>query len=462
MDTISFKLDAFEGPLDLLLHLVSKHKLNIYDIEISLLLEQYLLYIEGIETRDYEQAADFLEMAARLIYIKTCYLLPQPEEAEELKRSLQGRMIEYSLCKWAAQRLREDYAGGTIFVRAPVKLPVNKQYTRLHDKQELYEAYMMISAKVKEYKPLRANMFSPIVARRIVSVESKITEILERLYTKGSFEMSHLYDGMEERSERIAAFLAVLELTKSGRIFLNDDNTLIELRRPQSEGDADTYDDAQGADDTDNTNNTDDTDYTEDEPAYEEDALKDTAEEVLEAEDASEMSEDGEAEHTEASDMAAFAEAVSDEQDSTAAPDDEPEEDPPAAKDKPVKSYSMQLAQSAHTVTLRVDEPVLSAEEVGEFVSLFDEPAEDFIALFDERGADDEPEAVAVFAPIAFPEPPKQEAHDDTDEQATCDYTDEPYRAAFKPNYYARRYYWGSAPLADGRRSFRAAWNMRI
>ncbi|MBR6102455.1 MAG: segregation/condensation protein A [Ruminococcus sp.] len=237
MESISFKLETFEGPLDLLLHLVTKHKLNIYDIEISLLLEQYLTYIEGLDVKDYEQAADFLEMAARLIYIKTCYLLPQPEEAEELKKELQGSLIEYSVCKLAAQMLRESYAGGLIFVREPVKLPVNKQYTREHDKQELFDAYTAISSKVKEYKPLRATMFSPIVSHRIVSVESKITDILHRLFSVGHFDMSALYDGMEDRSERIAAFLAVLELTKSGRICLNDDNTVIELRAEPREGD---------------------------------------------------------------------------------------------------------------------------------------------------------------------------------------------------------------------------------
>lgn len=235
MRDLQFKLETFEGPLDLLLHLVTKHKLNIYDIEISLLLEQYLEYLDRAEIKDYEQAADFLEMAARLIYIKTCYLLPQPEEAEELKKELQGRMIEYSLCKLAAGKLREGYAGGLVFVRKPVKLPVNKLYTRLHDKQELYDAYRAIASKVKEYTPLRADMFSPIVSRKIVSVESKITDILQRLYLTGTFEMAHLYDGMEDRSERIAAFLAVLELTKSGRIFLNEDNTLIELREDSSE-----------------------------------------------------------------------------------------------------------------------------------------------------------------------------------------------------------------------------------
>lgn len=231
MAAISFKLETFEGPMDLLLHLVSKHKLNIYDIEISLLLEQYLDYMSKIEVQDYEQAADFLEMAARLIYIKTCYLLPKPEEAEELKKELEGRMIEYSLCRLTAQKLREQYAGGSIFVRRAVRLPVNKTYNRTLDVIELYNAYMAISTKAREYHPLRANVFSPIVAHKIVSVESKITQILELLYTTGSFKMSELYDGMSGRSERIAAFLAVLELTKSGRIALNDDNTEVTLRR---------------------------------------------------------------------------------------------------------------------------------------------------------------------------------------------------------------------------------------
>ena len=236
MAAISFKLETFEGPLDLLLHLVSKHKLNIYDIEISLLLEQYLDYMSKIETQDYEQAADFLEMAARLIYIKTCYLLPKPEEAEELKKELEGRMIEYSLCRLTAQKLRERYAGGSIFVRQAVKLPVNKTYSRTHDVAELYNAYMAISTKAREYHPLRANVFSPIVAHKIVSVESKITQILELLYTTGGFKLSELYEGMSSRSERIAAFLAVLELTKSGRIALNDDNTEVTLRRDYDPG----------------------------------------------------------------------------------------------------------------------------------------------------------------------------------------------------------------------------------
>ncbi|WP_294472957.1 ScpA family protein [uncultured Ruminococcus sp.] len=227
MSAALFKLDMFEGPLDLLLHLITKHKLNIYDIEIAVLLEQYLEYMEGLEEEDFEDAADFLEMAARLIYIKTASLLPRENEGEELKKELQGSLIEYSLCKMAAAKLKEIYAGGEIFVRQPMKLPVNKTFTGTMDKQKLYDAYLGMSAKARKVKPLRAEMFSPIVSHRIVSVTSKIIHVLKMLITQGECFLTSMYDGCADKSERVAVFLAVLELTKSGRIFLNDDNTRV-------------------------------------------------------------------------------------------------------------------------------------------------------------------------------------------------------------------------------------------
>ena len=194
MSAAQFKLDMFEGPLDLLLHLISKHKLNIYDIEISLLLEQYMDYINDLDHEDYEDAADFLEMAARLIYIKTCSLLPHDEESKELKKELEGRIIEYSLCKQAAQTLREVYVGDLVFIRTAIKLPVNKTYTREHDPQCLYDAYMGISKKARESVPLKAKMFEPIVSHKIVSVTSKIIHVLKRLYKHGECDMGDLYD----------------------------------------------------------------------------------------------------------------------------------------------------------------------------------------------------------------------------------------------------------------------------
>lgn len=230
---VQFKLDAFQGPLDLLLHLISKHKLNICDVEISLLLDQYLEYMNNLDEQDYESAGEFLEMAARLIYIKTVSLLPQPEEAQELKKDLEGQIIEYSICKKAAKSLKESYQGGNIFVRNPVAVIINKSYTRIHEPEAIYNAYMGISAKSRNSKPLRAEMFSPIVSKKIVSVTSKIIFVLKKLYRTGTYNMSELYDGVTGRSERVATFLAVLELTKSGRIYINDDNTQIEFIRKE-------------------------------------------------------------------------------------------------------------------------------------------------------------------------------------------------------------------------------------
>lgn len=230
MEQISFKLEVFEGPLDLLLYLISKHKLNINDIPIYTLLEQYLDYIDRMSEQNMDIAGEFLEMAARLVYIKTVSLLPQKEEAEQLKKELQGRLIEYSLCKKAAELMKERYIGNVNAVRKPAILEIDSTYTNIHDPQELFNAYMKIQRKPPE-EQVRADTFNSIVKRKMVSVTSKIIFVLRCLYRSGSCLMNRLFDGMNDRSERVATFLAVLELTKSGRIWLNDDNTEITFNR---------------------------------------------------------------------------------------------------------------------------------------------------------------------------------------------------------------------------------------
>lgn len=231
MGILTFKLQDFEGPLDLLLYLITKHKLDIYNIQISALLEQYLDYVEGISEYDFEYAGEFLEMAARLILIKTLSLLPKHEEADEMKRELQGRLIEYSLCKQAAQKLTQAYVGDKIFVRKPTELQAIKTYTQTHNPEDLINAYFGISDKKLKDNPIEASVFKPIVSKKIVSVTSKVVFLLRRLYKTGKCNMNEIFEGMTEKSEKIATFLAILELTKTGRIFLNDDNTEINFER---------------------------------------------------------------------------------------------------------------------------------------------------------------------------------------------------------------------------------------
>lgn len=230
---MSFKLEVFEGPLDLLLHLISKHKLNINDIPIVLLVDQYMEYISDMSEQNMDIAGEFLEMAAHLVYIKTVSLLPKHEEAEVMKKELEGRLIEYSLCKRAAELMQLKYIGGNITVRKPMKLEYDNTYAVIHDPEELLKAYLGITVKKTE-EPVKQESFNTIVKKKIVSVTSKIIYVLRRLYTTGECRTDGLFEGVTDRSERVAVFLAILELTKSGRILLNDDNTMIKFNTEYS------------------------------------------------------------------------------------------------------------------------------------------------------------------------------------------------------------------------------------
>lgn len=99
MEQLNYKIDVFEGPMDLLLHLISKHKLNINDIPIVELVNQYLDYVRQMQEQDFDIAGEFLEMAARLIYIKTVSLLPRHEEAEILKKNLPENLLNIRIVK---------------------------------------------------------------------------------------------------------------------------------------------------------------------------------------------------------------------------------------------------------------------------------------------------------------------------------------------------------------------------
>lgn len=218
METISYKLPVFEGPLDLLLYLVQKNKLNIYDIPIAELLDQYMETIRRMQEVDLDVATEFLEMAARLVQIKSSMLLPRHEEAEELKRELTGELIEYQLCQEAARRLAVRNIGGDLFTREPMELEPDLTYRRTHETREIWEAYLAAAGRGKRRLPPPAQAFKGIVARKIVSVASKISYVLRRLYSQSSISYDSLFLTAENKSELVATFLALLELVKEKRI----------------------------------------------------------------------------------------------------------------------------------------------------------------------------------------------------------------------------------------------------
>ena len=229
-ETLSYKFDVFEGPLDLLLNLIAKNKLNIYDIPIAELLEQYMAQIHEMQAADMDVASEFLEMAARLVHIKSVSLLPKKEEEAALKQELTGQLLEYQQCKEAAMRLRERFSLDGI-VRAQADIPADLTYKRHHKPQELLSAYLSMLGKKKPPESQKPeDTISKLITRRVVSVASQIVFVLRSLWKKRHVSLKELFRGKNDPSERVAAFLAVLELVKDKRLRVDGDGEDCEIK----------------------------------------------------------------------------------------------------------------------------------------------------------------------------------------------------------------------------------------
>lgn len=229
MEKLQYRLENFEGPLDLLLGLISKNKIDIYDIPIAELLEQYMEQIELMREADLDVASEFLEMASRLVYIKTAALLPRQEDEEDPRMELTGLLLEYQQCKQAAGVLRGMAAFNTV-PRPAQELPADYTYKRLHDPRELGQALRAAWGKGRSLMPPKPESFSALVSARIVSVASQTVYVLRTLWKRGSIAYRALFAGKAERSARVAVFLALLELIKNRRVRVEGEGDLCEVR----------------------------------------------------------------------------------------------------------------------------------------------------------------------------------------------------------------------------------------
>ncbi len=224
MAELTFKINDFEGPLDLLLHLISKHKMQLFDIRIYQLIDQYLDYIGNIGQEQLEPTSEFVEMAARLVYMKSVALLPRSEEKEELERELTGQLIEYALCKQAANRLRDRSEGINFFVREPMVIKLPNDYNRKHDPLKLLDAFRAVQGRNRKEPDIER--FEPLVTAPVVSVESRVIHIMGSLRKKNRRNISEFFAHTSGRSETVATFLGILELIRNGRITVDDDGTV--------------------------------------------------------------------------------------------------------------------------------------------------------------------------------------------------------------------------------------------
>lgn len=226
MEQLKFKVEDFEGPLDLLLSLVMKNQMNLYDIEIVSLIDQYLAVVQGVSAEQMEAASEFIEMAARLVQMKSFLLLPKSEEAERMKEELTGLLVEYSLCKQVAASLKDLGQGVFLAVRRPMELTQPTEYALRHDARLLQEAYGAIQGKKRKKAPPRQEQFEPLTSAPFVSVGARIVHVLRGLIVGKVKRLNQLFSAKDTKSSTVATFLAVLELIRAGRVSLNEQEEL--------------------------------------------------------------------------------------------------------------------------------------------------------------------------------------------------------------------------------------------
>lgn len=233
MGTVSYRLDSFEGPLDLLLTLIQKNKVSIYDIPILEITDQYMEIINSEENTDLDYTGEFLVMASQLLYIKSKMLLPKPEtdEEEDPREDLATRLLLYKKYKEASEELRKtEFATKHMIFRESEKIDFPlPAYSRHHDLDELMEAFdMIMSRRERKAAPDKA-AFSGIVGREKVSVDDMVEKICNRLHGKKKITFISLFSENISKPEMIATFLAILEMIKLSKIYAQTDENTKEL-----------------------------------------------------------------------------------------------------------------------------------------------------------------------------------------------------------------------------------------
>lgn len=240
---MTIKLQVFEGPLDLLLHLLEKNKVNIYDIPIVEITNQYMEYIAEMKRQDLNIVSEFLVMAATLIDIKSRMLLPAPEKEEEEegdpRAELVQQLLEYKMYKCMAYELRDRQIDAErVLFKEPTIPPEVAEYEEPIDVQELVsdvtlaklnEIFKSIMRKQEDkIDPVRSKFGK--IEKEEVSLADKMAYLENYCMTHSRFSFRNLLETQASKMEVIVTFLAILELMKIGKIFISQDHTFDDIR----------------------------------------------------------------------------------------------------------------------------------------------------------------------------------------------------------------------------------------
>ena len=227
-------MEDFDGPLDVILQLLSKNKIEIQDIKIASILDQYLAYLEEMKRMDMEIASEFIAMASHLMLIKTKMLLSAAEQEEALSemelliRSLEERQRKeaYTQLQTGVQFLGDrNEIGLNTFVKGQEPIRKDQTYRYQHEPSDLLQAMTFIAERSARALPPPTSNFAGIVGKEPYPVTKKAAEVLKKLISRGISKFRSLFKGNRSRSEIVATFLAVLELCRLKSVELHDEET---------------------------------------------------------------------------------------------------------------------------------------------------------------------------------------------------------------------------------------------
>ncbi len=251
MDGIIFRLENFEGPLDLLLHLIEKHKIDINNIPIAQLTDSYLEYLSILERMNMDNLSEFIVMAATLIELKSRLLLPpaddEDEEEGDPREELMRRLIEYKQYKEAAEDFSKRWSEGGAPIFKDCDAALKKEILGRNDDKSiddilngadtemLYRAFLEVM-KRKELRVDKVRSDFSHVVKDPFTVEDKMAHIKNALSIKSRIEFTELFGKRSSKSEKITTFLALLELMKAKIIEVMQDNTFGRILISKKEG----------------------------------------------------------------------------------------------------------------------------------------------------------------------------------------------------------------------------------
>ena len=223
MEAIRYRIEAFEGPLDLLLALVEKHRMDIADVPIDLLCDQYMEYIRDAEERDVELACEFLSMAAELMLIKSRMLLPRdPAKTEDPRKPLADALLEYRRAKLAAAELSDLFERyGSRAAKEQDDISPDRTYVADHDADLLRAALSRVLTEARLTEKTAQTAFEEIVRAPRIPVETVMGSLIAALREKNLWLDGYFRDSAD-RSECVAKFIGILELLKSHIIALDE------------------------------------------------------------------------------------------------------------------------------------------------------------------------------------------------------------------------------------------------